>query len=367
LGTFWLHVCSLSFFLSSFFLCSIIHYASFYLKRRTSKAAEFKSIKFPKYHSSPHHNSVVETMSIPRSVSWVSFEETPRSRLVHIVSKPNDPEVAAATSELSDYLTMEHDVRVILNSPDNLSSLQEQVDIIITLGGDGTVLYVAHLYPQACPPIVAFHMGSLGFLAPFAFDEYKAILDPIFDSHPPKTILPVQLRMRLQVTVASGEVYTALNEVVVDRGVCSYLTNLDCFVDDEFVTTIAADGLILATPTGSTAYSLSAGGSMVHPNVPAILLTPICAHSLSFRPLILPDAAVVTLRVPEDSRGTAWASVDGRNRTEVKRGEVIRIQSSPWPLPSLIRADDRQRRRSSWFRDLAECLHWNIRDKQKPL
>jgi NAD+ kinase len=108
--------------------------------------------------------------------------------------------------------------------------------------------------------------------------------------------------------------YNVLNEAVIDRGPSPFLSVIDIDCDQQFLTTLQGDGIILATPTGSTAYSLAAGGSMVHPAVPAILLTPICAHSLSFRPLLLPDSSVLDCTVPLDSRANGWVSFDGKFR-----------------------------------------------------
>jgi NAD+ kinase len=130
----------------------------------------------------------------------------------------------------------------------------------------------------------------------------------------------VTLRMRLYCEIfrrgadQPSEVHEVLNEMVIDRGSSSFLTNIECYEKGRFVTRVQADGIMLATPTGSTAYSVAAGGSMVHPNVPAILLTPVCPHSLSFRPIILPDYAELELRIPDDARCTAWVCFDGRHR-----------------------------------------------------
>merc|ERR1719238_2502535 len=119
-----------------------------------------------------------------------------------------------------------------------------------------------------------------------------------------------------------------LNEVLVHRGTSTLLAKLDIAVDGEHVTMVQGDGVILATPTGSTAYSLAAGGSMVHPAVPAILLTPVSAHSLSCRPLVLPDSATVTVRVPHSARNGAALSVDGRVVGEMGYGDSVEITMS---------------------------------------
>eukprot|EP00118_Oscarella_pearsei_P017667 m.177026 g.177026 ORF g.177026 m.177026 type:complete len:139 (+) comp39153_c0_seq23:1125-1541(+) len=120
-------------------------------------------------------------------------------------------------------------------------------------------------------------------------------------------------------------------------------------------------GLIVATPTGSTAYAAAAGSSMVHPSVPAIILAPICPHSLSFRPIVVPSGVDIRISVSEDSRHTAWASFDGRNRREIKQGESVLVTTSKWCLPCVTDGDHL----SDWFRSLSQCLNWNYRLQQK--
>src|SRR5271163_3879824 len=111
-------------------------------------------------------------------------------------------------------------------------------------------------------------------------------------------------------TVEEGEQFEVLNELVIDRGPSPYVSNLELYGDNELLTIVQADGCIFSTPTGSTAYSLSAGGSLIHPSIPAILLTPICPHTLSFRPMVLSDALALRIAVPDKSRSTAYCSFD---------------------------------------------------------
>ncbi|KAI8813261.1 ATP-NAD kinase-like domain-containing protein, partial [Cladochytrium replicatum] len=158
-----------------------------------------------------------------------------------------------------------------------------------------------------------------------------------------------------------AESFHILNDLVVDRGPSAYMSQLELYVDDRHLTTVQADGLVVSTPTGSTAYSLSAGGSLVHPECPAILVTPICPHTLSFRPFLLPDGADLKIQVPIDSRSTAWASFDGRHRTELKQGDFITVTMSRHPLPTLCQEDQS----SDWFESLRRCLHWNERARQR--
>lgn len=154
-----------------------------------------------------------------------------------------------------------------------------------------------------------------------------------------------------------------LNEVVIDRGPSPYLSNIDLFLDGKHITSVQGDGLIVSTPTGSTAYAVAAGASMIHPSVPAIMVTPICPHSLSFRPIVVPAGVELKISVSPDSRNTSWVSFDGRNRQELFHGDSLRVTTSIYPVPSICAQDQI----SDWFDSLAECLHWNVRKRQKHL
>lgn len=212
-------------------------------------------------------------------------------------------------------------------------------DFVITLGGDGTVLYASWLFQRVVPPVLAFSLGSLGFLTKFDFGDYENTL-----SRALKDGVTISLRLRFEGTVMRcyrreddaevrdiveeiiGEeaddrnthrpdgTFEILNDIVVDRGPNPTMSTIELFGDEEHLTTVQADGICVATPTGSTAYNLAAGGSLCHPENPVILVTAICAHTLSFRPIILPDTIVLRLAVPYDARANCWASFDGRER-----------------------------------------------------
>ncbi|ROL55126.1 NAD kinase [Anabarilius grahami] len=154
-----------------------------------------------------------------------------------------------------------------------------------------------------------------------------------------------------------------LNEVVVDRGPSSYLSNVDLYLDGRLITSVQGDGVIVSTPTGSTAYAAAAGASMIHPNVPAIMVTPICPHSLSFRPIVVPAGVELMITLSPDARNTAWVSFDGRKRQEIQHGDSIKITTSCFPVPSICCHDLVY----DWFDSLAQCLHWNVRKKQTRL
>lgn len=237
----------------------------------------------------------------------------------------------------------------------------ELFDLVVTLGGDGTVLYASTLFQHIAPPVLPFSLGSLGFLTNFQFQDFKRILNRCIESG-----VKANLRMRFTCRVHSSDgkligQYQTLNELVVDRGPSPYVTQLELYGDGSLLTVAQADGLIIATPTGSTAYSLSAGGSLVHPGVSAISVTPICPHTLSFRPVLLPDGMFLKVKVPDGSRATAWCSFDGKDRTELKKGDYVTIQASSFPFPTVIASP------TEYFDSVSRNLHWNVREQQKPL
>ncbi|OAA73191.1 hypothetical protein ISF_00092 [Cordyceps fumosorosea ARSEF 2679] len=250
-------------------------------------------------------------------------------------------------------------------TPDLCWGRPEAFDLVLTLGGDGTVLFTSWLFQRIVPPVLSFSLGSLGFMTTFEFDRYRAHLDRVMGDDGMK----INLRMRFTCTVFRHDAPTAnpveqfevLNELVIDRGPSPYVSNLELYGDDELLTVVQADGCIFSTPTGSTAYSLSAGGSLVHPDIPAILLTPICPHTLSFRPMVLADTMALRVAVPRASRATAYCAFDGKGRVELRQGDHVTIAASQYPFPTVTRTD------TEWFDSVSRTLRWNTRAAaQKP-
>jgi NAD+ kinase len=241
--------------------------------------------------------------------------------------------------------------------------LHSNVDLVVCLGGDGLILYASTLFRTAVPPVAPFNLGSLGFLTPFEWKDFPDHIRAILSSD-----LMLSLRMRLMATVvrASGNVerqFHVLNEVVVDRGASPFLCQLECFWDDEPLASVQADGIIVASPTGSTAYSLAAGGAMVHPSVPAICVTPVCPHSLGLRPLVLPDSARIRVKVSPEARSHAWASFDGKHRLQLRRGDSLIVEMSKYPMPTVNATDHA----ADWFGSLIRGFGFNVRGaKPKP-
>ncbi|KAK3104652.1 hypothetical protein FSP39_007137 [Pinctada imbricata] len=256
--------------------------------------------------------------------------------------------------------------------------LTNKVDFVICLGGDGTLLYASSLFQTSMPPVMAFNLGSLGFLTPFNFENFRDEVSFVIQGN-----ASLLLRYRLKCVVckkdslcsvtpvkhidrSQSQVKThalVFNDVVVDRGPAAFLCNVDLYIEKKLVTSVQGDGLIISTATGSTAYAVSAGASMVHPNVPAIVITPICPHSLSFRPIVVPAGAEIKVVVPPEARNSCWVSFDGRNKQELLHGECVKITTAQYPVPSVCAKDPME----DWFNSLAECLHWNVRRPQKAM
>lgn len=246
-------------------------------------------------------------------------------------------------------------------------------DLVVTLGGDGTVLFVSSLFQRHVPPILSFSLGSLGFLTNFSFENFREDLKRILDNK-----IKTNLRMRLDCKVYRRREVTEdpktgkksrivellsthhiLNEVTIDRGPSPFISMLELYGDDSLMTVAQADGMIIATPTGSTAYSLSAGGSLIYPTINAIAVTPICPHTLSFRPIILPESMTLKVLVPTRSRGTAWASFDGKDRTELQKGDYMTISASPYVFPTVESSS------VEFVNSISRQLNWNVRKQQK--
>ncbi|KAJ3574659.1 hypothetical protein NP233_g1627 [Leucocoprinus birnbaumii] len=341
------------------------------------------------------------------------FEPFPRRRTS---SNHSSPGASSNNGSGSEDLLDEGQLRYWTSSM--CSHSPHLFDFVVTLGGDGTVLFTSWLFQRIVPPVLPFALGSLGFLTNFDFNDHRAVMDSAIDNG-----IRVNLRMRFTCTVYravvneeskgrkavkrgdTGEIlmknleqggwdaveggwplthsttegkpskdkeimcfttrpveqFEVLNDLVVDRGPSPYVSLLELFGDDHHMTTVQADGLTISTPTGSTAYSLSAGGSLVHPEIPAILITPICPHTLSFRPMLLPDSMELRICVPYNSRSTAWASFDGRGRVELKQGDHIKVTASKYPFPTVC-ADNQS---TDWFHAISRTLKWNERERQK--
>jgi NAD+ kinase len=236
-------------------------------------------------------------------------------------------------------------------------ALVTSVDMVVVLGGDGTLLSMADCIGAAGTgiPILGINFGSLGFLTEVTLPELYPSLDAALTGR-----APIEERMMLHTTtVRRGETFAdhiALNDVVVTKGARSRMIDLSVLVGDDFITRVKADGLIVATPTGSTAYNLAAGGPIVQPTLDALLLTPIAPHTLTNRPIVIPVSAPVRVQPNiEDEREELFVTFDGQAGFQLQRGDEIRICRAERTL-RLIRPSTR-----SYFDVLREKLKWGER------
>ncbi|MCJ1470664.1 NAD(+) kinase [Pseudocyphellaria aurata] len=376
------------------------------------------------------HSRLMQTATSVREISK-QLQRRPIKRAVRsvlIVTKARDNSLVYLTRELTEWLlktprynsdlgvTVYVDAKLRTSKRFNVESLlasnpryermlkywtpdvcwqsPEKFDLVLTLGGDGTVLYTSWLFQRIVPPILSFSLGSLGFLTNFEFSSYKTHLNRIMGDHG----MRVNLRMRFTCTIIraanrsrasqppktrgllasegqnndrdsndkysantdgnEGENFEVLNELVIDRGPSPYVSNLELYGDNELLTVVQADGCIISTPTGSTAYSLSAGGPLTHPSIPGILLTPICPHTLSFRPMVLSDTLLLRICVPRGSRSTAYASFDGKGRVELRRGDCVQVEAGRYPFPTVVGEGGTG---GEWFESVRRALRWNNR------
>ena len=203
-----------------------------------------------------------------------------------------------------------------------------RVDMIVAFGGDGTLLMAARSVRKFNVPILGINLGAFGYLTVFNLNEMIEALEMIYRGD-----YRTEKRMMLDVLVHGGgktqEDYSVLNDVVINRGNLSRMVDLEVIVDDRYLTTYKADGLIVSTPTGSTAYSLSAGGPIVFPVLNSIIINPICPHTLTNRPVMLPESA--SIRVVLWTKGLgATATLDGQLSFDLRSGDSIVIRKSKY-------------------------------------
>lgn len=261
-------------------------------------------------------------------------------RNIGLVVKP-DPEAEAKADELETWLGGRQIRAYRIRSPmpsKGRSSLAgpsppRTLDAVFVLGGDGTFLSAARWIGDRKIPLLGIKFGEVGYLAAVPAENLFSAVEVVLQN-----ALVTEARMRLSVEMfrdgKSVLQETVLNDVVVNKGALARLAHIQTDIDGRYLTTYSADGLIIATPTGSTAYSLAAGGPVIHPAVPGIILTPICPFTLTNRPLIVPDQAEITLRLDERS-SDIMLTMDGQEGFEVRRNDVICVRKHAHPLQML--------------------------------
>jgi len=283
-------------------------------------------------------------------------------RRIGIIAKPKLTTVATVVHGLTDWCRtrqieaiLDKNTATVAGEAEGLerNDLVAASDLIVVLGGDGTLLSVARALDSHSVPILAVNFGSLGFLTEITLEEMLATLESALTGKATS-----QVRMMIDIEVLRDEgcfaEYRALNDVVLTKGALARIIDIDVNIDSQFVATYKADGLIVSTPTGSTAYALSAGGPIVYPTLGAMLVTPIASHTLTFRALVVPDSVTVEMSL-KATQESVYLTVDGQVGLALKGDDRIRVRKSAIAL-ELIESSDK-----NFFDILRKKLKWGER------
>ncbi|HWG49093.1 MAG TPA: NAD(+)/NADH kinase [Candidatus Acidoferrales bacterium] len=280
-----------------------------------------------------------------------------------IISKQGKPELRRMVPEVAGWLTS-HEYQITADAvarefwpaaepAEREELIDKKPDFVVVLGGDGTLLATARNVARAGIPILGVNLGSLGFLTEIRQDEIKKALEAIDAGN-----CELSQRGMLQCRVCrNGKCmaeYNALNDIVMNQRAVARITDFEVMVNGRFVSQYKADGLIIATPTGSTAYSLAAGGPIVSPEVSGFLITPVASHALTNRPLVVRDTAVIHVKMIV-TREQAYLTVDGQQGEPLEEGDIVECRKSEFKV-KLFKFPER-----SFFDVLRTKLKWGER------
>lgn len=279
-----------------------------------------------------------------------------------IITKPNEPRAAELAAHIAEWAA-DHEINLFVNNrvrdlpPGTFSASAREIadhcDLLIVLGGDGTMISTARLVAGRGTPVLGINLGTLGYLTEFAMDEAMPALEYVVRGEyeiDKRTMLDWQV-LRDGDQVGGG---TALNDVVLNKSALARIIDIDCWVGSHYVTGYRADGLIVATPTGSTAYNLSAGGPIIAPATEAISICPICPHTLTNRPLVLPFSVEIALQMNTHEQEVMLTS-DGQIGLPLMAGDRVEIRKSEKTFNTVC-ANDRD-----YFEILRSKLRWSGR------
>lgn len=238
---------------------------------------------------------------------------------IGIITKPDDSISERCAVELRVFLENQG-IAII----DNSAAISSQADLIIVLGGDGTLLNTARFFVDSNIPILGINLGRLGFLADVSQTDMIKVVTEVLEGEFTKEERYL-LECKIEQDDGDSTQQLALNDVVVHRKKALRMIEFEVFIDDKFVNTQRADGLIITTPTGSTAYSLSSGGPIMHPGVNAIGLVSICPHTMSHRPILVPGTSEISIRL-KDVNESAMVSFDGQTSFSIVGEQTIRVR-----------------------------------------
>jgi NAD+ kinase len=281
---------------------------------------------------------------------------------IGIISKPRKQEAGAIILGLCSWME-KRGIEPILDgetaslvgrtSPYKKEEIPEKVEMILVLGGDGTLISVARLVGEAGPPILGVNLGSLGFLTEITLDEIYPTLERILSGDyrvEERTMLETSLRREKHEAAR----YLVLNDVVINKGALARMIQMETTVNGVYLNTFRADGLIISSPTGSTAYSLSAGGPIVSPAVKALIISPICPHTLTLRPIVLPDDVTVEVTLLTEHEDV-MVTLDGQVGQPLHYRDVIAIRKARGSIRLILSPD------KDYYQVLRQKLWWGER------
>lgn len=282
---------------------------------------------------------------------------------VGIISKPKKAEIGELVTPLLEWLRnrkievfIDKETAATLPVPEKCvtrNDMPSVVDLLVVLGGDGTLLATARVLAGKTVPILGVNLGGLGFLTVITREELYPTLEGVLtgDFQTQRRVQIAAEIVRADEAIAS---YLALNDVVLNKGAIARILDFEVYVDGKFVSTYKSDGLIVSTPTGSTAYSLAAGGPVVAPSVQAFIVTPICAHTLTNRPLVISDTSRIEV-VVKSQRESSYVTVDGQVGIAARSEDIVRMKkASSWV--ELVEPPEK-----NYFEILRQKLNWGGR------
>jgi len=291
------------------------------------------------------------------------MQPAPIFKTIGVISRPRRANLSAVVPELLEWLEArglrvlyDEETASALPKPSKGLSRQllaDQAEILLVLGGDGTLLAAARFAASRCIPVLPINMGSLGFLTSFTVDElYPALEETLAGRSSMSQRVMIQIEHLRDATVLDQQ--HVLNDAVVNKSALARMIELELSIDGDFVCRYRADGLVLATPTGSTAYSLSAGGPIVHPSFDGMIITPICSHALTQRPIVVPADRVISIELKSEV-ADVYLTLDGQAGHALRTADRIEVQRSPSRV-HLIRNP-----KLGYFGVLRQKLHWGER------
>lgn len=309
-------------------------------------------------------------------VNIMKKKKSLRVKKIGLVIKHRQPEAAAFAAQVTEFL-ISRGIKIFFAEESKLLAkdlirtfkgakhliqtiakphLVDHCDLIVVLGGDGTFLSIARLMKSQSVPVMGINMGQLGFLTEIKQEEAIQVLTEIIDGAPPL----MNERALLEVTlIREGKVIfqgPVVNDAVISKGAIARIIGMEVWVNNKWVHNVRADGIIVSTTTGSTAYALAAGGPIVEPSVPALVMAPICPHSLTLRPLIISDDSEVKICL-NDRPGHVLLTLDGQDAVDMKEDDIVMIRKFKKHSLKLISSPKRD-----YFALLREKLKFGVRE-----